>query len=103
MSSCTNYSQSPNNIYKLSDEEISKYYNLAEKSILGSCHYGYLLHKPMIIEDHHNIYFLRDSNKFVNKKKNTNLNENVNTELKKQIDIAKNALDEISFILNKKI
>lgn len=47
MSEYINYSQSPNNIYNLSDEEIANYYILAEKLILGDYHCGYLQHIPI--------------------------------------------------------
>lgn len=59
MSSRANYSQSPNNIYGLTDEEISKYYDLVEEQIVGS-KYGYLVHYPKTEKDRLNPHFIRD-------------------------------------------
>ncbi len=93
MSNCVNYSQSPNNIYMLSDEQISKYYDLAEKFILGPYHPGYLVHIPLTIEDSHNPNFIRDtvvsyaSSYYlkVNTNKNKKINKNKDEKMKKQI------------------
>ncbi len=93
MSNCVNYSQSPNNIYMLSDEQISKYYDLAEKHILGPYHPGYLVHIPLTIEDSHNPNFIRDtvvsyaSSYYlkVNTNKNKKINKNKDEKMKKQI------------------
>ncbi len=93
MSDCLNYSQSPNNIYKLSDEQISKYYDLVEKQILGPYRCGYVVHIPLTFEDRYNPNFLRDtivsyaSSYYlkVNTNKNKKINKNKDEKMKEQI------------------
>lgn len=59
MSSFTGYSKSVHNIYGLTDEQIKKYYLMAEKEYCGDV--GYWQHIPRTNEDCNNPFFLRDS------------------------------------------
>lgn len=117
MSICVNYSLSPENIFKLSDEQIDKYYHLAEKEFLGSASCGYISWIPLTYEDQMNPNFVRDCavmmaseyylkqhvNDYKNKKLNNKTMGDSRSEMKKQISIARKALDKIEFILNNDI
>ena len=59
MSSFTGYSKSVHNVFGLTDEQIKKYYFMAEKEHCGDI--GYCLHIPRTNEDHNNPFFHRDS------------------------------------------
>lgn len=59
MSSFAGYSESVHNVFGLTDEQIKKYYFMAEKEDCGE--FGYWQHIPMTNEDHNNPFFHRDT------------------------------------------